>query len=55
MTVMCDVCPQVLSNVWNLSEVLCDIWVACDVMACTASILNLTAISVDRSVIILNS
>ncbi|XP_052060180.1 dopamine D2-like receptor [Mytilus californianus] len=33
---------------WLLSDALCDAWVASDVMACTASILNLTAISVDR-------
>ncbi|KAH3823974.1 dopamine D2-like receptor [Dreissena polymorpha] len=33
---------------WSLSDELCDAWVAFDVMACTASILNLTAISVDR-------
>ncbi|XP_076438266.1 LOW QUALITY PROTEIN: dopamine D2-like receptor [Babylonia areolata] len=33
---------------WWLSDLLCDAWVAADVMACTASILNLTAISVDR-------
>ncbi|CAI9723024.1 Dopamine D2-like receptor [Octopus vulgaris] len=33
---------------WTLSDQLCDAWVASDVMYCTASILNLTAISVDR-------
>ncbi|KAK7477551.1 hypothetical protein BaRGS_00031236, partial [Batillaria attramentaria] len=33
---------------WFMSDPLCDAWVASDVMACTASILNLTAISVDR-------
>lgn len=33
---------------WTLSDQLCDAWVAADVMSCTASILNLTAISVDR-------
>jgi hypothetical protein len=37
---------------WLLSDALCDAWVASDVMACTASILNLTAISVDRLVLI---
>ncbi|OWF47241.1 D(2) dopamine receptor-like [Mizuhopecten yessoensis] len=35
-------------QMWLLSAPLCDAWVASDVMACTASILNLTAISVDR-------
>ncbi|GFO23306.1 dopamine d2-like receptor [Plakobranchus ocellatus] len=39
---------RVTSNLWMLSDPLCDAWVASDVLACTASILNLTAISVDR-------
>lgn len=33
---------------WNFGTVLCDIWVSIDVLSCTASILNLCAISVDR-------
>lgn len=33
---------------WNLSQVICDAWVAADVMASTASILNLVAIAIDR-------
>uniref|UniRef100_A0A182ND21 G-protein coupled receptors family 1 profile domain-containing protein n=1 Tax=Anopheles dirus TaxID=7168 RepID=A0A182ND21_9DIPT len=33
---------------WRFGEVFCDIWVAFDVISCTASILNLCAISVDR-------
>nr|QEX93857.1 dopamine receptor 2-1 [Sinonovacula constricta] len=37
-----------VTQYWSLSDELCDAWVAFDVMACTASILNLTAISVDR-------
>ncbi|XP_005089416.2 5-hydroxytryptamine receptor 1D [Aplysia californica] len=39
---------EVMSQRWLLSAPLCDAWVASDVLACTASILNLTAISVDR-------
>ena len=39
-----------VTKYWSLSDELCDAWVAFDVMACTASILNLTAISVDRLV-----
>lgn len=35
-------------NEWIFSDVFCDIWVAFDVLSCTASILNLCAISVDR-------
>ncbi|ESO93874.1 hypothetical protein LOTGIDRAFT_209429 [Lottia gigantea] len=37
-----------VTTAWLLSDPLCDAWVASDVMACTSSILNLTAISVDR-------
>lgn len=33
---------------WNFGTVFCDIWVSFDVISCTASILNLCAISVDR-------
>nr|QVK45668.1 G protein-coupled receptor [Proales similis] len=33
---------------WHMSNMLCDAWVATDVMASTASILNLVAIAVDR-------
>ncbi|KAH8383637.1 hypothetical protein KR009_009776 [Drosophila setifemur] len=33
---------------WNFGPLLCDIWVSFDVLCCTASILNLCAISVDR-------
>jgi len=40
---------QVRRGVWGLGDGLCDAWVASDVMCCTASILNLAAISVDRS------
>ncbi|RWS27606.1 dopamine D2-like receptor, partial [Leptotrombidium deliense] len=33
---------------WELSETLCDFWIAMDVFCSTASILNLVAISIDR-------
>ncbi|XP_062703150.1 5-hydroxytryptamine receptor 1 [Aedes albopictus] len=33
---------------WKFGTVFCDIWVSFDVLSCTASILNLCAISVDR-------
>ncbi|CAM5080374.1 unnamed protein product, partial [Eretmochelys imbricata] len=39
---------QVTGGVWNFSRVCCDIFVTMDVMMCTASILNLCAISIDR-------
>ena len=33
---------------WRFGTLFCDIWVSFDVLACTASILNLCAISLDR-------
>lgn len=33
---------------WKFGTLFCDIWVSFDVLSCTASILNLCAISVDR-------
>lgn len=33
---------------WNFGPVMCDLWVSFDVLSCTASILNLCMISVDR-------
>ena len=35
-------------NEWRFGPLFCDIWVSFDVLSCTASILNLCAISVDR-------
>jgi PREDICTED: similar to serotonin receptor len=37
-----------LKGYWNLGPTLCDMWVSFDVTSCTASILNLCMISVDR-------
>ncbi|XP_066477065.1 D(3) dopamine receptor [Tiliqua scincoides] len=39
---------EVTGGVWNFNRVCCDIFVTMDVMMCTASILNLCAISIDR-------
>lgn len=33
---------------WVLGNVMCHLWLTCDVMCCTASILNLCAIALDR-------
>ncbi len=43
------------NNGWYLGAILCDIWTMSDVLLCTASILNLCAISVDRYFIILHA
>lgn len=37
-----------LGDRWPFGTLFCDIWVSFDVLSCTASILNLCAISVDR-------
>ncbi|KAL5289719.1 HTR1A family protein [Megaselia abdita] len=37
-----------ISRGWILGPELCDIWTSCDVLCCTASILHLVAIAVDR-------
>ncbi|CAL1277299.1 unnamed protein product [Larinioides sclopetarius] len=37
-----------VSREWNLGKELCDIWTSFDVLCCTASILHLVAIAVDR-------
>uniref|UniRef100_A0A182QV13 G-protein coupled receptors family 1 profile domain-containing protein n=1 Tax=Anopheles farauti TaxID=69004 RepID=A0A182QV13_9DIPT len=43
-------CSHKLRSVWIFGDVWCRIWLAVDVWMCTASILNLCAISLDRYV-----
>ena len=38
----------VLDDRWVFGEVFCNIWLTCDILTCTASILNLCGIAVDR-------
>ncbi|XP_044019404.1 5-hydroxytryptamine receptor-like [Aphidius gifuensis] len=52
LLVACLVMPlgavYVVSEKWNLGTELCDIWTSTDVLCCTASILHLVAIALDR-------
>lgn len=40
-----------VSKQWTLGPELCDMWTSSDVLCCTASILHLVAIALDRSVV----
>lgn len=37
-----------ISKEWKLGPELCDMWTSSDVLCCTASILHLVAIALDR-------
>lgn len=52
LMVACMVMPfgavYIVSGGWNLGSELCDMWTCADVLCCTASILHLLAIAIDR-------
>ncbi|KAF7494008.1 5-hydroxytryptamine receptor 2A [Sarcoptes scabiei] len=52
LMVACFVMPlgavSEISQQWSLGTLLCDIWTSADVLCCTASILHLLAIALDR-------
>ena len=37
-----------MADHWSLGKIVCDIWTSFDVLSCTASILHLVAIALDR-------
>ena len=37
-----------ITGTWGFGPIVCELWVSCDVLLCTASILNLCCISLDR-------
>ncbi|RWS06293.1 5-hydroxytryptamine receptor-like isoform X2 [Dinothrombium tinctorium] len=43
-----------INGEWNFGSTLCDIWLAADVLCCTASILHLLAIAFDRYLALTN-
>lgn len=48
LVVMLPSMIQVVETCWYFGDILCKVYMSCDVMLCTASILNLSFISVDR-------
>ena len=45
---------QEVARHWSLGKIVCDIWTSFDVLSCTASILHLVAIALDRYMAITN-
>ncbi|XP_077287711.1 octopamine receptor-like [Arctopsyche grandis] len=46
--VMPPAVTSLITGSWQLGERVCDVWITLDVLLCTASILSLCAISIDR-------
>ena len=44
----CTHVQEVVGGNWRLGRILCDFWTTADVFCCTASILNIAAIALDR-------
>uniref|UniRef100_A0A8D0B9U8 5-hydroxytryptamine receptor 1D n=1 Tax=Salvator merianae TaxID=96440 RepID=A0A8D0B9U8_SALMN len=40
--------PYTVSHVWTFGQIMCDIWLSSDITCCTASILHLCVIALDR-------
>lgn len=44
----CSRLAQIYLGSWSAGRILCEIWISLDILLCTASILSLCAISLDR-------
>ncbi|XP_053122672.1 5-hydroxytryptamine receptor 1D [Hemicordylus capensis] len=40
--------PYTVSHIWTFGQIMCDIWLSSDITCCTASILHLCVIALDR-------
>ncbi|XP_072035617.1 5-hydroxytryptamine receptor 1A-alpha-like [Amphiura filiformis] len=47
------IATEILRGVWLFGDIFCSIWSSFDILCCTASIMNLCAISIDRYIAII--